>query len=96
MLVDEVRELVRKKVEKVDVSMQMGYIKENALKGFVVFYPTHDYGKRMTEACQHATTEQLAYLRQEGFKVESYYIPRKPGYLNEEGRPEYVGERVSW
>lgn len=96
MLVDEVRALVKKKTENVDVSLQMDYIKENALKGSVIFYPMSDYGLRMTELRQHASSEQLAYLRHEGFKVESHYVQRKPGYLNEEGRPQYIGEKVSW
>jgi len=95
LLVDEVRKLAATRIEGVDISKQMEYIKSKALDGFVIFYPAHQIGVINASEERFATKEQIATLRQEGFTVTSHYVEQKPGYLVYESQ-RYVGEKVSW
>lgn len=96
LLVDEIRKLAATRIEGVDISEQMNYIRSRALEGFAIFYPAHQIGVINADENRFATKEQITTLRQEGFTVGSYYVDEAPSYLYKNGHKRYVGEKVSW
>lgn len=95
LLVEEIRKLAATRIEGVDISEQMNYIRSRALEGFAIFYPAHQIGVINADENRFATKEQIQTLRQEGFNVTSHYVKQEPGYLVYETE-RYVGEKVSW